>query len=87
MNIQTATEPNTDKPAPVFDLTLEPLAAELYDVFYRTVGGVTYDHNPLPDWESFRKFAAKNPKLLPRLAAWFAIAQRARAHALGGTTG
>lgn len=46
------------------------LAAMLYDVYCKAVGGVAHDGTPLPDWTQFRA----DPTKQKQSQAWIAVA-------------
>ena len=56
-----------------FKQLLETWVSQMYFVYCREVGGVAYDGNPLPDWETFKNDPAKKKQC----HAWYAMGKAA----------
>jgi hypothetical protein len=54
-------------------LNEEVIASELYTTYCAAVGGVAFNGDPLPDWQTF----ATDPKKQKQVEAWRATARRA----------
>ena len=55
-------------------MPIEEIAGKLYEAYCEAVGGIAFNGDPLPKWDTFRADTTKNKQS----HAWLAVAQTAQ---------